>query len=447
VPNAVHIPLAERLGDALAQHWGQGEIAWVLGIVYLGGLLTSLSPCVYPLIPLTLRFFASVKSANRWATFRLAVAYVLGMAVLYSAAGTIFAAMGKALGAYLTSPLMLSVIALLFVALALSMFGLFELRLPGSLAANLTKVRGANLLRAFAMGLVSGIIAAPCTGPVAAFLLTLVATTRAIAAGGVLLFVFALGVGTPFLVLGMFTHMLAKLPRSGAWMERVRELLGMLMVGMALYFSQFISPRVNDLVSDTAYVNVTVLFILLTCGFTLWLYGTWQRANRRTDDQPAQPGKETPLALLRLAKTAGIAVISVGFFVFFNLAVGATDAPGSTKLTWASENQADAALSAAHTHGQPALMDFYADWCPACVELSVKTFPDPAVEKALANWVLIKVDGTVDSDAVTRLVERYHIPGFPTVLFFDSSGKLLDTPRLSGYVPPERFLEIIKSIH
>ena len=208
-----------------------GVRASTFAILFAAGILTSLTPCVYPLIPITVSVFGARSREHRARSAALSAVYVGGIAVTYSALGIFAALSGRAFGSALSSPWVVSVLAVFLLILAASMFGAFEMTLPASLEAKLSVVRGAGFAHAFSMGLVAGVIAAPCTGPVLAGVLTFVATSRSAALGFWMLFSYALGMGLLFFVLGTTS---LKLPRSGAWMEAVKTVLGVALVAAAV---------------------------------------------------------------------------------------------------------------------------------------------------------------------------------------------------------------------
>src|SRR5437868_4558000 len=210
---------------------GGGVGVWTFAVLFLAGVLTSLTPCVYPLIPITVGVFGAREVGHRGRSVALSATYVAGIAVTYSILGVVAALSGRAFGSALSSPWAVGVVALMLLALAASMFGAFDLNLPSSLQQRLGIVSGAGFAHALGMGLVAGIVAAPCTGPVLAGVLTYVATRRSAVLGFWMLFSYALGMGMLFFVLGASSF---KLPRSGAWMETAKSVLGVALVALAL---------------------------------------------------------------------------------------------------------------------------------------------------------------------------------------------------------------------
>lgn len=227
-----------QVAKALAD---QGLWAALL-LVFFAGMMSSLTPCVYPLIPITLGLFGARKAASRWQGFRLSLVYVLGIVVTYSVLGVAAASAGVVFGAAMQSPWVVGAIAVLFAALGLSSLGAFQINLPSTLRNRLGAVKGGGYAGAFGMGLVAGVIAAPCVGPIVAGILLLVAQQADVWLGFGLLATFAFGMGQLFLVLGTFSSAIAALPKSGGWMDGVKTVFGVVFLGMALYYARFAMP-------------------------------------------------------------------------------------------------------------------------------------------------------------------------------------------------------------
>ena len=223
----------------------QGLLAALL-VVFLAGVLSSLTPCVYPLIPITVGIFGARQADSRGRAFALSFVYVTGIAVTYSVLGVAAASLGTVFGGAMQSPWVLGAIAALFLVLGLSSLGVFEIRLPGSLQTKLSQTGGAGWFGAFVMGLVAGIIAAPCVGPIVAGILLYVAQQQDLFLGWILLMTFAFGMGQLFLALGTFSSLLNRLPQSGSWMEGVKVVFGVIFLAMAAYYLQFLVPAIAD---------------------------------------------------------------------------------------------------------------------------------------------------------------------------------------------------------
>lgn len=413
VPLTAHADLGDQVAAALAR----GSLL-AFFFVFVGGFLTSLTPCVYPMIPITLSIFgARGEEVSRLRALGLAATYVAGIGVMYAGLGVGSALAGKAFGTFMASPYVIVPIALLFCAMAVSMFGAFEMTLPLGLQTRLAQLGGAGWRGAFVMGLVGGIIAAPCTGPVLASVLTYVATTRSVFFGGALLFVYALGMGVLFFVLAAGA---ASLPRSGNWMESVKGIFGVVMLLAALYFLRSVIPllgRYGDWQPRFALGHAGVLVAgVLLGGIHLSFHGSWAR---------------------RIRKGLGIALIIIGGFGVIGWML--TPRP----LEWLTGEVA--ARTRAAREGKPMLLDFSADWCIPCKELDVKTFSNTAVAEELGRrWVTGRVDCTEEDDASAAARKTYGAATLPTVVLVDRAGKIVE--RWNRFVTPEEMLPRLRQV-
>ncbi len=394
-----------------------------LGFAYLGGVLTSLTPCVYPLIPITVSIFGARQAESRWKGFALVSCYVLGIAAMFSGMGLAAASSGAAFGTLLSNRWVLVGLAAFFLVMAASMFGAFELAVPQGLAQRLNRVGGAGYGGAFAMGLVAGIVAAPCTGPVLASLLTFVATSGQPVFGVSLLFTYALGIGLPFFLIGVFS---VSLPKSGPWMEGVKSIFGIALVVLALSY-------LKDALPASVKEGFAALAPFVTIGSAAAAVGVLLGAVHKSFHD-AGP--------VRILKGAGVALLALGIFVRVS-APHAALAEGEG-LKWVTSHEAG--LAAAKAEGKPVMIDFYADWCAACKELDKFTYVDPQVAQEAERFVNVKIDGTVEDDAIQALYKTYGVQGLPTVVFLDSTGKLLPEPRVTGFVAAPAFLELMKNV-
>ena len=397
-----------------------GRIFAALGLIFLGGILTAMTPCVFPLIPITLAIFGAKPESGRTRAFLLASTYTLGMAALFSSLGVAAVLGGKAFGSALGNPWLMTGIAALLLALSLSMFGLYEITVPAFMSARLQSIGGAGFAGAFGMGLVAGVLAAPCTGPVLSAILVYVATTQSVPKGASLLFVYALGVGVPFLLLATFSM---KLPTSGPWMDVVKSVLGIALVVLAFSYIQDAFPGVRGRLTECASMPQAAIAGSAAVGIGI-LAGAVHRTFHGT-------------SLDRLLKFAGTALVVLGF----SYRAAAASGEG---LPW--QRDLDQALKVAAQTKRPVLIDFFAEWCAACKELDHKVYPDPRVQAAAKRFVAVKVDGTNDSEALDKLYERFGVQALPTVTFVDSSGKLLKDPRVTGYLEPDRFVSVLDRV-
>jgi len=396
---------------------------WAFGAVFVGGFLTSLTPCVYPMIGITMSIFgARGEDVPRSRAMMLAATYVAGIGVMYSTLGVSVALAGRQFGTFMASPRVMIPIALLLVALASSMFGAFELALPSGLQQRLSGVGGKGFVGAFLMGLVGGIIAAPCTGPVLASVLAFVSTTRSVMLGGSLLFTYALGMGVLFFLIAAFA---VSLPKSGAWMEAVKGVFGVAMVVLALYFLRNVSAPLRELGRPT----------------TTWLAGCLALAVAGAALGAIHLSFHDGLAI-KLRKGLGVALMVAGLFGTVGWVLAPKADAHAPELAWVRGEAAG--VKAAQAQHKPVFLDFYADWCLPCKELELKTFSHPEVARMLQQFTLVKVDCTTDDDpVVVDAKKRYQAETLPTLALLDANGKL--QRKIDHFVEPDELLQILRS--
>lgn len=378
-----------------------GTYAWAFG----QGVLVDLTPCVYPLIPITVAVFGA-KGVSRGRALFLATAYVLGMAVLYTTLGVVVALTGGQFGAWLGEPVVVLPIVALLLALAASMFGAFDLQLPSSLQTRLGAVGGAGPLGAFGMGLVSGFISAPCTGPVLLSLLAYIAKASAagegsVLYGGSLLFVYALGMGTLFFAVALG----ASLFRPGQWMEYVKSVFGVALLVMALWFLAPLSPALRRFMTEPAsgmYIGLGVAVVGLIAGaIHLSFHGAWPE---------------------RIRKTVAVALAVVGAQVAIN---NALYVPTGAWVEVSDSATLEQALTDAEARQVPVLIDFGATWCTPCLEMDKFTFHDAEVEPILTSrFALIRIDVTQESAEKNAIKKAFASETLPSVVIYPSGTRL-----------------------
>ncbi|WP_394823738.1 protein-disulfide reductase DsbD family protein [Pendulispora albinea] len=424
----------------------QQNPALAVAVSFGVGLVSSLTPCVFPMVPITVSIFGATDTQSRWRGAALSATFVLGIATLFVPLGIAAALTGSLMGAALANPWVVSGIAILFVALAASMFGAFEIALPSSLTNRLSSVGGVGFKGAFIVGLAMGLIAAPCTGPFVTGMLVSIAQTKDILVGGFSMFSFALGLGMLFFIAGTFA---VNLPKAGAWMLGIKWGSGVVLAYMAFAYLRDSFGTVRGLVRpDTLYgiVGAVVLLIGLVLG------SIHIAAERR----------KSPIAhLSKPMKLASIVPSVVGAFMFISWmqvfqnglereaaareAIAANkDLASAPPISWQSGEEA--ARAQATTANKPVIVDFGATWCKACSELDESTWPDPRVRAAAASFVAIRVDATDDDDPeVQRLRKKYGVIGLPTVVVINGHGE--EMKRFNEYVTPEKMAEAIKSVN
>ena len=427
-----------RLADLITN----ASLWLVLATFFGAGLLLALTPCVLPMVPILSGIIAGEgDNVSPIRGFSLALSYVMGMALVYTAAGIAAAAVGVQLQAIFNQPWVLVLFAGLFVVLALGMFGLFELQMPSSIQSKLATVSGnqktGTMVGAFVMGALSSLIVTACVAPPLVATLTVIGQTGDMLRGGGALFALSLGMGAPLLLVGASAGKL--LPKAGAWMDAVKNAFGFMMLALAVWMLSRILPA-----------TIT----LALWGILIFMLGVFMGG--LTTLSPESSGNQ------KLGKGFGLLAIIYGAVLLLGSLAGSDSllrplagmggiAGGGTAAV-AQHNELvfqrikttedlDQALLSAAAEGKTTMLDFYADWCVSCKEMEAYTFTDAGVQAALSNTVLLQADVTANDDADQALLKRFGVFGPPTIIFFDRSGMQRHGYEVVGYMKAEAFTE------
>ena len=418
-------PKAEQ--DRLAESLFNSKYA-VFGF-FLLGLGLAFTPCVLPMLPLLSAIvIGQNQRPNMWRAFALSFVYVQGMAVTYTLLGLVVAAIGLPFQVALQHPYVMIGLSIIFVLLALSMFGVFTLQLPSSLQTKLSLLsqqqKAGALGGVFLMGMIAGLVASPCTSAPLSGALLYVAQSGDLFTGAITLYLLALGMGVPLILITLFGNKI--LPKSGMWMETVKKLFGFVMLALPVFLISRILPD----------EWTPRLWAMLGTAFFIWFAF-----------QMPKNGTGWVFRILFLV-AAMISVKPLQTWVW-----------GETSIPSAVENKAvshvefkqvksEAELQQALSENNKSLvmLDLYADWCVACKEFEKETFSDPSVQKAFGDMLLLQVDMTKNSEENRALMTKYKVLGLPTILFFSRDGKEIEGSRVNGFMPPVEFLQWIEKI-
>lgn len=435
-------PVSEQ--DRLARQLATGN-RWLTILTFFGfGLLLAFTPCVFPMIPILSSIIVGAgEKIGTGRAFSLSLAYVLAMAATYTAAGVFAGLSGENLQAAFQNPWILIAFSGVFVALALSMFGFYDLQMPSFIQSRLTEVsnrqKGGTLTGAAIMGFLSALIVGPCVAAPLAGALIYIGTTGDPWLGGAALFALSLGMGVPLLAIGTGAGKL--MPKAGPWMDGVKAFFGVLLLAVAIWMLERILP--------TAWAMLLWAVLLIVSSVYLGAF------------EPITPESS---GWTRLRRGLGIVVLLYGAMQLVGVARDAHDVwqplkgmgAGAALTVATGEDSAstrfrrlrglaavEAALAEARAAGRPALLDFYADWCTECKRMEHNTFDDPKVKRKFAELglVLLQADVTANDADDKALLKKYRVPGPPSLLFFAPDGRELERFRVVGYMPPEKFIE------
>ncbi len=408
--------LEDRLMSALERG------SWMAFLIaFIGGILASFTPCVYPVIPITIGYIGGSSGGKPLRGLGLSAIFALGIAIVYSSLGLFAAATGTLFGSISGSPIVTIVVAGVFALMGVSMLGVFDIALPSALQTAITG-GGARrgLFGPLLLGMVSGLVMAPCVGPIIVALLAWVAQSGNLFYGWALLFVFSFGLGLLFLVIGTFSGAIQALPRAGAWMETIKKAFGWILLAGALYMLRLVIP-------EPWYTGAWAVLLIVASVFV----GAFDSL---TDDSTSRH---------RLWKAFAMIIFLIGAISLFK-AIGptgvATGGSSKSELIWLV-NKEEEAVTQAQGAGKPLLVDVYADWCVACVELDEKTYSVPTVAGRVSDFVRLKLDFTKETPWVKEMKQKYKITGMPTVIVYDPQGE--EVGRFTGFKAPEQFLAFL----
>jgi len=419
-----------------AGHLLQGGKLWLVILGFFGfGLLLSLTPCVFPMIPILSGIIVGQgQTTSRLQAFNLSLAYTLGMAVSYTVAGVIAGLSGHLISAALQSPWVLGTSGLLFVLLSLSMFGFYELKMPGGMESSVlgytNRIKGGRLAGVFVMGVLSALIVSPCVAAPLAGALLYIGQTHDVVLGGMALFSLSLGMGVPLLVVGASAG--ALLPKAGRWMEVVRNFFGVVMLGMAIWI---ISPVISVSVQMLLWAALLVVS-------SIYLHALDSLPPNKTRWQ-------------MFCKGCGVLVLLMGVSLFLGAMTGSqnllqplVNLHAETKPQVAESGLAfqpvqslaelDSVL--ADTKGRAVVLDFYADWCAACKEYERTTFRDARVKNGLKDALLLQVDMTKNTVEQQAMLKRFKLFGPPGLVFFNAQGLEMRSAKIVGYQEVGEFI-------
>ena len=418
-------PKAEQ--DRLAESLFNSKYA-VFGF-FLLGLGLAFTPCVLPMLPLLSAIvIGQNQRPNMWRAFALSFVYVQGMALTYTLLGLIVAAIGLPFQVALQHPYVMIGLSIIFVLLALSMFGVFTLQLPSSLQTKLSLLSQQQKAGAFGgvflMGMIAGLVASPCTSAPLSGALLYVAQSGDLFTGAITLYLLALGMGVPLILITLFGNKI--LPKSGMWMETVKKLFGFVMLALPVFLISRILPE----------EWTPRLWAMLGTAFFIWFAF-----------QMPKNGTGWVFRILFLV-AAMISVKPLQTWVW-----GETSTPSAVENKVVShvefkkvKSEAELQQALAENNKSLVMLDLYADWCVACKEFEKETFSDPSVQKAFGDMLLLQVDMTKNSEENRALMTKYKVLGLPTILFFNQDGKEIEGSRINGFIPPVEFLQWIEKI-
>ena len=431
--------------SSIVQTLANSSVLVVLITFFGFGLLLSLTPCIFPMIPILSSIIVSQSKENMSAKrgFFLSLVYVLSMSVAYTIAGVFAGLFGANIQIYMQNPWVIVSFSLIFVALAFSMFGYYELQLPSSFQAKVSKTsdkaQGKGLVSVIVMGFLSALIVGPCVAAPLAGALIYIGQTGDALLGGAALFVMSLGMGMPLLLIGLGAGKF--MPKPGGWMENVSKVFGVVMLGVAVYMLSRIIPSWATM----------LLWAFLLIGSAVYLGAL-------------EPLKENISGIKKLPKVIGLIFLIYGIMLFVGAVLGNTNplnplenltkSSSPTEVSTEQTKKSDFKIvrnikeieDAVKSSNRPVLLDFSANWCVSCKELEHNTFSDERVKRLLQKFTLLRADVTKNSKDDKEMMKKFNVFGPPVIIFFDKNHNELKEKKIVGYMEPEKFINHIEDI-
>lgn len=403
------------LQDALAR----GSLV-AIAVAFIAGLLSVATPCVLPMLPITLGVIGASKAATRKRALLVSACYVAGIVCTFTLLGLVAALTGSLFGAYLGSPYVALALAAFFLVLAANSFELFQFSLPSGLSSSLARVGGTGPVGALAMGLVAGVIASPCVGAVLAGILAYVSTTGNALWGAALLACYGLGFGLPFLIVGAFA---LRLPKGGPWLKAAKFVFGLALCAGAAWFVRMASPTLAGM------KNITVAMWLVFLG-AFWVVAALRVAEKSASSRAS--------AAWRALGSLGALTLAFSMLLCLNEWLPRAPVPSASAVAWCEERPGASCLPATCQGHTLTVVDFGAPWCPACVEMEETTFSDPAISDALRPHGRVRVN-VDENDALST---EYRVRNIPTIVFLDRSCN--EIGRGVGYIDADDFRAVLR---
>lgn len=423
-PAPVRVDMSQQGIVDFSQALASQGTYWVLLLAFLGGLLVSLTPCVYPMVPITLSIIGGRdENVSFYKGLGLSATYIAGLSLTYALLGLAAATFGAQIRSFIQGAAFQGIVAVIFFLLALSMFDLIMLQVPAGLRNRLGGVKKTGLFGIFIMGMISGLMASPCVAAPLAGILAFIAATGSQVLGFFMLLLFAWGMSVPLLLIGAFSGSLNAMPKAGEWMNRVKEFYGFLLLAAALYFAK---PLIG-----IAWAELGIAALLASFAAFLGLF------NNISETSGMQP---------KVFKAFGIVavVVACAFAISAASQWGCLCLPKSTAEKQADKAETfwhhdlDTAITEAKAAKKPIFVDFRADWCTVCKDLELNVFPRPEIRALLSRMVPVKIDATRhDDEKVNALLKQFGIVGLPTLIILQPEGKEMTDLRTVGYISPD----------